>query len=158
MSDSPKKKGPPKPSVLIVAVTAAVLIGIVVIAAKSYGKEDGSDKARSTSRVVSASAAVQTQQPAGTTCPQFSVGGATCEISTEGSAWIRPDSSSSTITGAKYCWDNKPDEFEKIEYLIGGRTHTFDPAGPEPQGAAAYRFFPKEPTTLIYNLAEQCRS
>ncbi|MDQ1299928.1 MAG: hypothetical protein QG636_596 [Patescibacteria group bacterium] len=99
----------------------------------------------------------QAQQPTGVVCLPFSVAGATCEVGTEGSAWIRPDSSSSTLNAAKYCWDNKPDEFTKIEYLIGGKTHTFDPSGPEPQGAVAYRFFPKEPTTLSYNLAEECR-
>lgn len=99
----------------------------------------------------------QAQQPTGVVCPPFSVAGATCEVGTGGSAWIRPDSSSRTLTSAEYCWDNKPEEFSKIEYLIGGKVHTFDPAGTEPQGASAYRFFPKEPTTLSYNLAEGCR-
>lgn len=148
MSSEPKKKGKGfAPSIVLICVVAFVLVLVVVVYA-NMTNEDAS----------TADPDQQTQQVADTTCPPFSVSGATCDVGTEGTAWIRPDASSPLPQGARYCWDNKPEEFDRIEYLVGGKTHVFNHADPAPQGAGAYRFFPKEPTTLVYNLATVCRS
>lgn len=98
---------------------------------------------------------VRVQQPSGSLCPPFSMNGATCDIEPEeGSGWIRVDSTAVAGT-SRFCWENG--EFREIWYLAGGKKHVFDPSKPSPSGVSAYRFFPNEKMTLVYNLAPTCR-
>ena len=136
-----------------------VVIVIVIVFGGVLAKKAGSNPSQSGSAGSSKQeAALKAQLPTGTICLPFSVAGATCDIGKEGTAWMRPDASSAIPENAEFCWDNKPEEFRLIQYMIGGKTHTFDWTGPRPSNVSAYRFFPKDRTTLVYNLGAPCRS
>jgi hypothetical protein len=142
-SSGHKKANLPRPNILMFVVAVFLLL-LACVLVGLQDKPDRVHKGRDEASI-------------GTICPPFSADGATCDVGTEGTAWIRPDSRIALPENALYCWDNLPEEFRLVEYLVGGKKHAFDPSGPPPGDVSAYRFFPKERTTLVYNLATACR-
>lgn len=145
------------------AIWGAIVVALIAVGQYNRNKEDGPPPERTSDSAVRPSAARSDAEPAASdphtedqsTCPPFTADGASCEISSR-TNWIRAKSDA-PAGSERFCWDNPNDQFAMIEYKAGGREHIFDPAGPPPSGVMAYRFTPKDPMTLDYNLAAMCR-
>jgi hypothetical protein len=93
----------------------------------------------------------------GSICAPFSTDGATCNIGTEGSGWIRV--AGNTPAGLHFCWTPNvaSHKLKEIWYLgADGQKKLWDSKDPTQNDVQAYMFIPNESVTLSYDVAQKC--
>jgi hypothetical protein len=153
-------------SLRIGAIIFAIVVASIGLALKGCGHDPHADQHQAAAQEAvgsattfqpAASAPAQVAEDSGTACPQFDTAGATCDIGTDGTRWIRPNKDQPNLT---FCWtpQNQKKYFREIWYLDSvGQKQPYDPALLAPQHIQGMKFVPYAPLTFVYNLADHCQ-